>query len=236
MASEKELDTSTLRELIAYLGSFLTDHKVGGFQEVLDNRTRHITIVLEDIHQTHNASATVRSCDCFGIQELNIIENENRFTINPAVTRGASKWVDLTRWNEKGVDNTPICLNHLKEKGYRIIATTPHTSACLLPDLPVDQPLAIMFGRERTGIRESALDLADEHVRIPMYGFTESYNISVSVALTLHDLVTRLHRSDVDWRLDERDRLEIEYRWITKVLKQKKCQHLERMFFEEHIR
>ncbi len=230
MADETTLDTATLVALTEYLSGFITENKGQRFDEVLAQRTRHIVVALEDIYQPHNASATVRSCDCFGIQELHVIENRNRYTINPSITLGSSKWVELHRWNTPEHDNTTSCLSGLKQRGYRLVATTPHTDN-LLPDLDIQEPVALLFGTEETGLTDTALELADERVRIPMYGFTESFNISVSVALTLHDVITRMHRSELDWGLSERDRQEIRYRWVKKVLKKKKSELLERTFF-----
>ncbi len=212
-------DISEIKRVNEYLSQFITENKRNLFAKVLEERTRYIAIALEDIYQPHNASATVRTCDCFGIQDLYIIENRNRYTINPDVTLGSSKWVDLIRYNKLDEDNTIPCLEDLKRKGYRLVATTPHRLSHTPDDLPLDQPIALLFGTEETGLTENALKLADESVQIQMFGFTESFNISVSVAILLNRLSSRLRNSKVDWGLSEDEKIQIEYKWLKKVIR-----------------
>ncbi len=228
---QRELDRETKIQLTEYLGTFITDHKKMRFEEVLAWRTRHITVVLEDIYQPHNASATIRSCDCFGVQDLHVIENRNRYTLSPGVSVGASKWVTLHRHNRRDRENTTSCLQQLRESGYRLIATTPHREDKLLHELPVDEPLALLFGTEETGLSDTALEMADEYLRIPMFGFTESFNISVSVALTLYELTKRLHGTEVNWRLSEEEIIDLRLAWSRKVVS--RFRQLEEKFFQE---
>jgi tRNA (guanosine-2'-O-)-methyltransferase len=211
-------DPALRKALIKHLEEFLTENKRQRFDEVLPNRTRHVTVVVEDIYQPHNASATMRSCDLFGIQDLHVIENHHRYSLNPGVSVGASKWVTLHRWNQRGEDNTMLCLDDLKSKGYRVVATTPHENDILLPDLPVDQPFALVFGTEQTGLSQRAIDLADDFVKIPMVGFTESFNISVSVALCLYDVMHRLWRSEIDWKIPPEEHDELRLTWLQKAI------------------
>ncbi len=227
----KNSQTDHTEGLLKYFSQFITENKLSRFEEVLQERTRHITIVLEDIYQPHNASATIRSCDLFGIQDLHVIENKNRYTINPDVTLGSSKWVNLHRYNRPDENNSPRCLQDLKDKGYLLIATTPYTDK-MLPDLPVDQPMALLFGTEETGLTDEALEMSDDRVRIPMYGFTESFNISVSVALSLYDTVTRLKRSGLNWALPESVKQEIRLQWMRKVIR--KHAMLEAQYYKEN--
>ena len=189
------MDDRCNRDLLAYLADFISDSKKRVIEKVLINRTRFITVVLEDIFQPQNASAVVRSCDCFGIQDLHIVENRNEYTLNPDVTLGASKWVDLYRYNTSDKENTTTCLNTLEDKGYVIYATSPKGEDLTVGEIDFDHKIALMFGTELTGLSEYALAKAHKVVKIPMYGFTESYNLSVSVALSLHSLINKLHRS-----------------------------------------
>jgi len=198
--------------LLEYLRTFLAPGRDQKFVEVLSNRTRHMTVVLEDIFQSHNASAVLRSCDCFGVQDIHIIENRNEYVLNPEVTMGSSKWLNLHRYNEKD-NNTLDCLNHLKKKGYRIVATTPHTNEILLEDLSIEQPFALVFGTELNGLSDIALQAADEFVKIPMFGFTESFNISVSAAICLYELNQRLRNSAANWRLSEEEKESVHLEW-----------------------
>jgi tRNA (guanosine-2'-O-)-methyltransferase len=203
------------RELIDYLTQFISDSRRAKFDQVLNFRTRHITLALEDLYQPHNASAVLRSCDIFGIQDIHIIENKNAYTVNKDIALGSPKWLNLHKYR-KADNNTLDCIGKLKEKGYRIVATTPHKNGYNIEDLPVDKPLALMFGTELTGISDTIREHADEFVQIPMFGFTESFNISVSAALCLHTLVSKLHKTDVDWHLSAEEKDELTLNWLRK--------------------
>lgn len=205
-------------KLLAYLLSFASENKQGLFEELLPQRTRHITVVVEDIFQAQNASAVLRTADCFGIQDVHIIENENTYEVNPRVVHGASKWINLYKYDKQD-QNTLPCIDHLKEKGYRIVATTPHTESVSLHDLSLDQPVALMFGTEKNGLSEIALNNADEHMYIPMFGFTESFNISVSAAICLHHLTHRLRQTEIDWHLSQDEQLDLNLMWVKQALK-----------------
>jgi len=196
----------------------ISDHKRNLFDQILENRTRHITIALENIFQPHNASAVLRSCDCFGVQDVHIIENGNKYETSSGVDMGSSKWLTIHKYN-KLENNTSTCIQELKKKGYRVIATTPHTNDCIIDQLSVEQPLALIFGTELTGLSEIAMKEADGFVRLPMYGFTESYNISVSVALSLYELTERMRKSDINWKLTEQEKLELKLHWVRQVIK-----------------
>lgn len=202
-----------MTELIEYLSGFISENRRQKFVEVIRWRTRHITVVLEDIYQPHNASAVLRSCDCFGIQDIHVIENRNRYTVNPDVALGSPKWLNLHKYKQ-AENNTLSCLRSLKEKGYRIVATSPHKNDCNIEDLPIDGKLALVFGTELEGISDTVREQADEFVKIPMFGFTESFNISVSAAICLHTLVNRLHRSGIKWQLEEKEKEEVLLGWL----------------------
>ncbi len=225
------MNVETQLRVIEYLNEFVTENKRNKFEQVLEQRTRHLTVVLEDIYQPHNASAVVRTTDCFGIQDIHIIENRNRFTLNPTVSVGASKWTTLHRYNQRDTDNLPTCLDNLRDKGYRIIATTPHRNDVNLSDLPIDKPVALAFGTEESGLTQEFLEQADGFVRIPMVGFTESFNISVSVALTLYELTNRLKASEIEWKLNDDEKRELRLTWLRKVLARHKG--LEERFLQE---
>jgi tRNA (guanosine-2'-O-)-methyltransferase len=187
--------------------------------------------VLEDIYQSQNASAVLRTCDCFGIQDVHIIENKNEYKINPDVALGASKWLSMNYYN-KTENNTLDAINKLKADGYRIVATTPHTNDVNLEDFSLsDGKTALVFGTELTGISDIVYENADEFMKIPMYGFTESFNISVSAAVILHHLTYKLRNSDIDWQLEEDESDELLLNWIRSSIKKSKL--LEKRFYEE---
>lgn len=206
------------KNLFEYLSRFITENKRSRFIEVIENRTRHLSVVLEDIYQPHNASAVLRTCDCLGIQDIHIIENRNTYTLNKSVSLGSSKWVTMKRYNERE-NNTSECLTSLKCKGYKIAVTSPHKNDVSIEDLAVDQKLAVVFGTELEGISDMAMGLADTYVRIPMHGFTESYNISVSAAITLYHLIRKIRQSGISWKLSEEEQSELLLEWARKVVK-----------------
>jgi len=206
------------KQLMEYLSEFITDHKKQKIAEIIALRTKYLTVVIEDIYQPHNASAVLRSCDCFGIQDVHIIENKNKYTVNPDIALGSSKWVNIIKHKGKE-NNTEDCLNDLKSKGYKIVATMPDEQFGTLEDLKLDKKVALIFGTEQDGLSDIAIKNADECVRIKMYSFTESFNISVSAALCLHYLSSKLRNSEIDWSLSEEDRIDTELYWVKNIVK-----------------
>lgn len=207
------------KELVEYLSQFVTENKKQKIDEVLEKRTRHLTIAIEDIYQPQNASAVVRTCDCFGIQDIHIIENLNRYKLNPDVTLGSSKWIDIVKYNKKNQNNTLACIEKLKNNGYQIIATTPHYEEVFLNDLQLDKKIALFFGNEKEGLSKDVIEKADGFMKIPMTGFTESLNISVCAAISIHHLITKLWKSEINWKLSDEEKFEIKYKWIKKIIK-----------------
>lgn len=205
-------------DLLSYLESYLTENRKQLFEQVLEERTKHFTAVLEDIYQPHNASAVIRSCDVFGIQEVYTIENQFTNKISKHVARGSHKWVDIHRF-KKDMDNTQPCLDHLKAKGYQLIATSPHIDSMLLNDFDISKKTAFIFGREKEGISDIIKENADGFLKIPMYGFTESLNISVAVAIILQQVTSKLKRSDLNWKLSVQEKREVYERWVQKSIR-----------------
>ena len=206
--------------LLEHLSSYLTPRRLELFNKTLTMRTRHITVVLEDIFQSQNASAVLRTCDCFGIQDVHIIENRNDFQVNTEVSLGSSKWLTLKKYNE-AENNSLEAIKQLKQKGYRIVATTPHTNDQELPDFDIAKgKIALVFGSELPGITDTILNEADEFLKIPMFGFTESFNISVSAAIILHHLSLKMRENkDLKWELSQDEKDELKLEWIRKTIK-----------------
>jgi len=192
-------------KLLKYFEDYLTENRKALFKKVLEDRTRHFTVVLEDIFQPHNASAVVRTCDIFGVQDVHAIENKYTNKVSRHVAKGSQKWITSKRY-KSDANNTQICLDSLKEKGYQIIATTPHNDSCLLQDFDVSKKSAFVFGVEAEGVSDYVKDNADGFLKIPMVGFTESLNISVAAAIILQDVTTKLRISDVDWQLTKEEK------------------------------
>jgi tRNA (guanosine-2'-O-)-methyltransferase len=200
--------------LIEQLLAYVTENKREKMQAVIANRTRYITVVLEDLFQEHNASAALRTCDIFGVQDVHVVEGRYSFKAVPTIAMGSSKWVDVHAYS-----SITESITALKKDGYRIVATTPHTDCYELPNLPLDQKTALIFGSEQTGLSQEALAQADTFVKIPMYGFVESFNVSVSVALCLYDVIHRLRASATDWKLSEDETQDLMLQWIRQVSK-----------------
>ncbi|WP_291100122.1 MULTISPECIES: TrmH family RNA methyltransferase [unclassified Flavobacterium] len=201
-------------DYLHFLENILTENRKNKFLKVLENRTNHFTVVVEDIFQMHNASAVMRSCEVFGIQELNVIEQRYGKSIDKEIAMGAQKWVDI-----KTFDSISNCVDSIKNKGYQIIATTPHENDCVLDDFDISKPSALFFGTERDGLSEEILQKADGFLKIPMVGFTESLNISVSAAIIIQNLMSRLRKSDIDWHLSEEEILEKRLAWARNSIK-----------------
>jgi tRNA (guanosine-2'-O-)-methyltransferase len=200
--------------LLEYLETYLTDSRREKFINVLSQRTKHFTVATEDVYQLHNTSAVIRSCDVFGIQEINIVEEQNSKTIDREIAMGAQKWVDLNRYH-----NVNGCISDLKEKGYQIVATTPHTNDNLLHEFDVTKKSCFFFGRETQGLSQEVLDAADCYLKIPMVGFTESLNISVSAAIILQHVTTKLKQTNINWQLTTEEQLEKRLNWVKKTIK-----------------
>jgi tRNA (guanosine-2'-O-)-methyltransferase len=208
-----------MKDLISFFESFITDNRKNVFDKILSQRTRYITVVLEDIFQQQNASAVIRTAECCGLMDVHIIENRNKFNVDREVSMGAQKWLNIYKYN-KQENNTLEAINKLRKKKYRIIATSPHCNDTLLEDFDLSKGKAAFFmGTELTGLSKTVLDNVDEFVKIPMFGFTESYNISVSAALLMFNLVTRLQKSDLNWHLSTKEKEIIKLQWLRKSLK-----------------
>lgn len=195
-------------QLLAYLEQFITQNKKQKMAQAILSRTRHVTMVLEEVYQSHNASAILRSAECFGVQDVHVVQQRNLFKPKGSVAMGAAKWLSV--YSHNTIDD---CYTRLKEHGYRIVAATPHEHAHTLQELPLDKKFALVFGTEEEGLTPEALQGADEFVAIPMYGFTESFNVSVSVGICLYRVITQLRNLDIPWRLSEQELFELRLQW-----------------------
>ena len=201
-------------DYLNYLETIITENRRDKFINILSQRTKHFTVAIEDVFQLHNTSAVMRTCEIFGIQELNVIEEKYGKKIDKEIAMGAQKWVDVNTFNSTGA-----CLSDLKTKGYRIIATTPHEDSCFLEDFDITQPAALFFGTERLGLSQEVMEQADGFLKIPMFGLTESINVSSSAAIIIQHLSGRLRRSDIHWQLTEDEMIEKRIDWARKSIK-----------------
>jgi len=211
------MDFATKKKLRDYLFQLISDNKQQKFLQTIASRTRYITVVLEDLYQSHNASAVLRTCDCFGVQDIHIIENAHRFKVSHDIVRGASKWLSIYKYNRPQVNNTEICLKSLKDKGYKIIGTTPHEDDTNLEELELTAPIALVFGTEKKGLSADARKWCDGYMKVPMYGFTESLNISVCAGICMHHLIWKLRHSNIQWQIPLEEQLDIMIEWAFQV-------------------
>ena len=201
-------------KLLAHLEGFLTPNRLERFNKVLPQRTKHFTVATEDVYQLHNTSAVIRSCDVFGIQEVNVVEELNSKRIDREIAMGAQKWVDLNRFN-----SVKECIADLKADGYQIVATTPHTNDCELMDFDISKKSCFFFGRETEGLSDYVMQNADCFLKIPMVGFTESLNISVSAAIILQHITSKLKQTGINWQLTKEEKLVKRLDWTKKTIK-----------------
>ncbi|MFO7258801.1 MAG: RNA methyltransferase [Bacteroidota bacterium] len=210
--------SETERLVLQHLAQYVTDHKKEFITKVLSQRTRRITVVLEDVYQSQNLSAVMRTCECMGIQDVHVIENTSGYGFNKKVLKGAHKWLTIQRYRT-GDDRTRACITSLREKGYRILAVSPDPSGIPIDAVTPDEPLALVFGNELHGLSDAAIALGDQQVTIPMYGFTESMNISVSAALCVYVLSAKLRTSGLPYGLTEDEQDELRLKWYRKIVR-----------------
>ncbi|WP_182249890.1 TrmH family RNA methyltransferase [Cellulophaga baltica] len=201
-------------KLLKYLEEFISEERKERFLQILEERTYKITVAIEDVFQMHNTSAVIRSCDIFGIQSAHLIERKYGNQLDVQIAMGAQKWVDIHRY-----ETTSTCIDALKKEGYKIIATTPHNDSCLLDDFEFDGKTALIFGTEKKGLSDEVLEKADGFLKIPMVGFTESLNISVSAAIILQSLTTKLKKERNDWQLSDDEKIIKQVDWAKKSIK-----------------
>lgn len=210
----------TNQKIIEHLAQFVSENRKAFIERVLAVRTRHLTVVLEDVFHPQNASAVVRTCECMGLQDIHIVEQISKYEINPRVLRGANKWMTLHRYDDRTINNTQRCYEQLRERGYTILAADPSPQGVSIHDIDVnDKKIALVFGNELRGVSDYGLSAADRCVHIPMYGFTESLNLSVSVAICVNSLITRLHQYGNNFFLSEEEKNDLRLSWFRRIVR-----------------
>lgn len=208
----KDLNIEQKKQFYNLLTDIISVNRKELIEKIVKQRTSWFVPVIENIHKAQNASAVLRTCDCLGLQEVSIIENNNTFLVNDEISLGANKWLNITKYKNYQ-DNTIQCFNDLRAKGYKIVATMPYQNDINLQELDINTKCAIVFGSEVDGISQIAKDNSDMFMKIPMYGFTESMNISVSAAIVLHYLTNKLRQSNLPWALSENEQYDTMIHW-----------------------
>ena len=204
-------DEAWYAQRIEYMMGFLTEERVEVLRRTLAERTRYMTILTENTFHPQNASALVRHCEAFGLQDLHTVETVCKFSPNVNIVRGTDKWVDITRH-----ESTAEAISSLKAVGYRLVATTPHRESCTPETFDVEKgPFCLVFGTEHAGVSDEIIEAADEYLRIPMCGMVESLNVSASAAILIYMLSQRMRLSpSIDWRLSDEENRELLFRWV----------------------
>jgi tRNA (guanosine-2'-O-)-methyltransferase len=184
-AIEKMIDRYGPTAVCDALETLLTPERIARIDQVIDARLGSVAAAVEDTYDPHNAAATLRTCEALGLQELYVIEPGARFSAAKGVTRGAHRWLDLHRFSDAGA-----AIAAMKARGFRVFATLPDAKVSI-EDVPVDTPLAVVFGNEHDGVSPAVIAACDESITVPMFGFTESYNLSVTVGLCMSRLAAR---------------------------------------------
>ncbi len=212
--------TSQEHLVLQHLSRFVSDHKKEFAEKVLNARTRHVTVVLENIYQSQNSSAVIRTCECMGLQDVHVIEDKSKYSVNRRILKGAHKWTNIIHHQSKNEDATVDCFNKLKSEGYKILVADPAEEGISIHDVPIEESkIALVFGNELHGVSDTSKLHADQMIKIPMFGFTESLNISASVSICLSSLITRLHASTHDYSLTETEKESIRLAWYRKIVK-----------------
>lgn len=218
-------------KLTDFLSGFISQPRKDTIHKVLAGRTRYLTLVLEDIYQSHNANAVLRTCECLGVQDVHIVENSHTYQYNPDVLRGSDKWLTLYRY--QGMPhNTANALYSLKQKGYRVVVTSPHVEKTLMQFNCTTGKIAVVIGSEGPGVSQVAMDMADDFICIPNIGFTESFNLSVSASIILFSLLQIIRASDVNWPLSAAEKEELLLDWYKKSVR--KPDDLLKRFYQDH--
>jgi tRNA (guanosine-2'-O-)-methyltransferase len=161
----------------------ITPRRLNRMRTVLERRQPDLTVVTENVHDPHNISAVLRSCDAVGISKVHLVYTiEERPELSKDVAASAQKWLEVVQHA-----SIAACYNSLRQDGFSIYATALREEAVDLHDLDLTQPVALVFGNEQRGCTEEAVSLADAPVMIPMMGMVQSLNISVACAVTLYE-------------------------------------------------
>ena len=198
-----------LRERLDYMTQFLTEERRRTLLRTVAQRTHYMRILTENMFHPQNASAIMRHCEAFGIQQIHTVEDRCKFDPSVNIVRGTQKWVDVEHH-----DTTREALATLKAEGYRIVATTPHRCSVTPESFDVTKgKFALVFGTEHAGISEEVIEAADDFLMIPMCGMVESLNVSASAAILIYMLSERIRQSVTGWQLSESEQLKLLTRW-----------------------
>ncbi len=205
-------------ELLDFLRSFLTPERLGRMEEVLAERTRRVTVVLENMHRTQNASACLRTAEAFGVQDVHIIPGKTDFRVNRDIAQGAARWLTVRQYQSEDENGALRCFQELREAGYRIVVVSGRDASGPLAECEPRTKTALVFGNEFEGVSDIALAHADEVRSLPLFGFTESFNLSIAVGLSLAEILPKVRRAEIPWNLTATEKQTLREEWIRRSL------------------
>ncbi|CAN4082648.1 unnamed protein product [Withania somnifera] len=172
-----------LDKVLEALNPSIMDLRKERFRHAVKNPTYSVCLMVEDLSDFGNVSATFRSADALGIQSAHVVacDSSKRYRENRHVSMGAEKWLDIELW-----DFVHECFKVLKSRGYRITTTHLGMDTVSVYDMDWSCPTAIVVGNELRGISQEALESSDLHCSIPMKGMVDSFNVSVAAGLLMH--------------------------------------------------
>ncbi len=210
------------------LSSLVSQRRIERFKAILSNRTRWLTVVLDDFYHVHNMSAVIRSAEAFGIQDVHVAQISNPFKPSKGVSLGTEQWVTIFKYR-----TVTECVESLRHRGYNIYCAHPpaikgnsiSSRSFSVDSLPLERKAAVVFGRELDGLHKEFLENSDGTFFIPMKGLAESLNVSVSAGVALYELRRRME-DEIDqssWRLSHQERLELLDEWVLKSVRRGKA-------------
>jgi tRNA (guanosine-2'-O-)-methyltransferase len=198
---------------MAYLDVLTPMSKKQKMAQVLPLRTRHVVTVIENVLDSNNTNAILRTSEALGIQEAHLVYGNIKYIPQKSVSKGAHLWIDTYKYGSEHEDNAMQCIKALKNKNYRLIVTTPEAQN-RIEDITIHEPLAVCFGQESKGISQCFLNHADVLVSLPQYGFTESYNVAVAAGMIMMPLIERIRKSSISWQLTTEEQSVLYKSWI----------------------
>ena len=204
-------------EALTYLMQFLTESRREKFLQVVAQRTTYLVPVVECLIDEQNVNAVIRSSENFGLQRICVIETDAKMKAARSISKGSHHWLDIEKYKR---DRAADCIARLKQEGYKIFAASPHEGGFTPSNIPLDKKLAVVFGAEGPGISPQMTSACDGFLQIPMYGFTESYNISVAAAIALYTITEGVKQSAVAWQLTQEEQQKLLWRWTCRTIRE----------------
>ena len=198
---------------MAYLESMMPESKKKKIAQVLPFRTRHVVTVIENVLDSNNTNAILRTSEALGIQDAHLVYGNIKYIPQKSVSKGAHLWMDTFKYGNEFEDNAINCIHFLKGKGYQLVVTSPDAKNTI-DDIDIDKPMAVCFGQESKGVSNTFLSHAAIAVSLPQYGFTDSYNVAVAAGMTLLPLLEKVRKSNLHWQLTDAEKKLIYKTWL----------------------